>query len=62
MQQKGDYIDWYCSGIAGGDEPDVYEQAQDLQRKNHVSEGEITDEVREDFLRLGWWVVTSHDE
>ena len=62
MQQKGDYIDWYCSGIAGGDEPDVYEQAQDLQRKNHVSEGEITAEVREDFLRLGWWVVTDRGE
>jgi hypothetical protein len=62
MQQKGDYIDWYCSGIAGGDEPDVYEQAQDLQRKNHVSESVVTAEVREDLLRLGWWVVTDREE
>jgi hypothetical protein len=56
MRQQGDYIDWYCSGIAGGDEPAVYEQEQDLQRRKYVSESVITDAVRADLARLGWSV------
>ena len=44
MQQKGDYIDWYCSGIRDTDSPDI----------GFVGEGYITDEIREDFKRLGW--------
>jgi hypothetical protein len=54
MQQKGDYIDWYCSGIAGGDEPDVYGQGLDLQRKKYVPEGTVTEEIERDLDRLGW--------
>lgn len=44
MQQEGDYIDWYCSGIRDNDSPD----------NGFVGEGCITDEIREDFKRLGW--------
>jgi hypothetical protein len=58
MVGRGDYMDWYCSGMRSGDEPDTYEQP--LPR-GAVPEGEITPEVREDLLRLGWWVVTSHE-
>lgn len=54
MQGKGDYIDWYCSGIAGGDEPDVYNEGFDLKRKGYVPEGVVTDEIREDLKKLGW--------
>jgi hypothetical protein len=44
MQQKGDYIDWYCSGINGdGDAPNGY-----------VEEGVVTAEIKEDLHRLGW--------
>jgi hypothetical protein len=49
MQEKGDYIDWYCSGISGGDEPDVYNNI-----KRFVPESMITDEIREDLFKLGW--------
>ena len=59
MVGRGDYMDWYCSGIRGGDEPDAYEQPL---ARGAVAEGEITPEVREDFLRLGWWVVTDREE
>jgi hypothetical protein len=51
MLQKGDYIDWYCSGIRNDGYVDDVETIRDGQ---YVSEGLITDEIREDFKRLGW--------
>jgi hypothetical protein len=61
MRQAGDYIDWYCSGIGGGDEPDVYAEGHDLKRKGYVPEGQITDEIRNDLQRLGWAIVPGGD-
>lgn len=60
MVEEGDYIDWYCSGIRGGDEPDVYRNAS--LPGSFVSEGNVTDEIREDFFKLGWVPVESRDE
>ena len=57
MKEKGDYIDWYCSGIAGGDEPDVYTEGYDLKAKGFVPEGYVTDEIRADLLKLGWAAI-----
>lgn len=45
MQEEGDYIDWYCSGI------------RDIGVDGFVGEGVVTDEIKEDLLRLGWQVV-----
>ena len=44
--QRGDYMDWYCSGIMSAGE---YIQG-------YVGEGEVTDEIREDLFSLGWLV------
>lgn len=52
MQQKGDYIDWYCSGIRDADSPD----------NGYVPESVVTDEVRGDLELLGWQVVPYEDE
>ena len=52
MIEQGDYIDWYCSGLAGGDEPDVYNNVK--LPGDFVPEGTVTDEIREDFFKLGW--------
>ena len=70
MQQKGDYIDWYCSGIrdigvyAPAEENEVFTEEQ-LARKavvdRYVPEGQITDEIRNDLQRLGWAVAPGGD-
>ena len=64
MLQKGDYIDWYCSGINGGisDDDLVKMSAEDQARHhwmmtNYVSEGVVTDEIRQDLFTLGWLVL-----
>jgi len=64
--EKGDYIDWYCSGIQRTNElSDDYEQGVELTAEEHetllqqaayVNEGVITDEIRKDLLQLGWIV------
>ena len=59
MQQKGDYIDWYCSGIRGGIVFGEDDAAYD--NKQFAPEGKITDEIRSDLQRLGWAVVPGGD-
>jgi len=53
MQEKGDYIDWYCSGIGdglgNGDSDGV---------KKHVGEGVVTAEIKADLKKLGWFPIT----
>ena len=48
----GDYLDWYCSGIATVD--DEGNIVQDFIDKKYVPEGVVTDEILEDFAALGW--------
>lgn len=45
MLQRGDYIDWYCSGIRNEDE---------LVATGYVNESVVTDEIKEDLLKLNW--------
>lgn len=40
------YMDWYCSGM----ESDY----QTAITSGYVSEGTVTDQIREDLLKLGW--------
>jgi len=55
MRQRGDYIDWYCSGIRedGSNDNPSYE--------NFKPEGYITAEVRSDLQRLGWAIAPDGD-
>lgn len=64
MQQKGDYIDWYCSGIRGDSTTDeeynsMTKEQQEfyIESKSYVSESVVTDEIREDLQKLGWAVI-----
>ncbi len=69
MREEGDYIEWYCSGIRGGlSEEDLAAMPEQDREKYHwyekhfVSESVVTDEIREDLLKLGWKVLEDKDE
>lgn len=63
MRQEGDYIDWYCSGIGTEVSDEEYAEFTPEQKnryeivKSYVSESTVTDEIKNDLLRLGWLVV-----
>ena len=64
MIEKGDYIDWYCSGIRGDLSDEEYNNMTKEQQEQYlyyktkfVSESVVTDEIREDLLKLGWIVI-----
>jgi hypothetical protein len=68
MREQGDYIDWYCSGIKGGaGEKDLESMDQEHRERyqwidqHFVGEGHVTDEIREDFFKLGWIPVDVDD-
>jgi hypothetical protein len=57
MLQKGDYIDWYCSGMGGlaGDWDQDSESFEEWQtRTKYAPEATVTEEIRADFQKLGW--------
>ena len=70
MIEKGDYIDWYCSGIRndGFDDPEddsELTEEQLIHKKEtsaYVSESVVTDEIRDDLKKLGWYVIESSDD
>jgi hypothetical protein len=70
MQEKGDYIDWYCSGIRDNKTLDDDEfraltkeqQEHYIKVKKFVPESVVTDEIREDLLKLGWIVIDEESE
>ena len=69
MQEKGDYIDWYCTGIRDSsalDDEEFYaltkeQQELYIQSKSFVSESYVTDEIRADLLKLGWIVIDDNE-
>lgn len=68
MIEKGDYIDWYCSGIRGEVDDEEFQSMTKEQQEsylytktNFVGESVVTDEVRADLLKLGWIVIPDTD-
>jgi hypothetical protein len=50
--QEGDgYLDWYCSGMGSG-----LGNGDETGELGYAQEGEVTDEIREDLLTIGWLV------
>lgn len=69
MIGKGDYMDWYCSGILMPMSDEELAQSNKenqeeylYKKNNYVSESVVTDEIREDLFKLGWIVIENHKE
>ena len=65
MREKGDYIDWYCSGIGGQDTGyglDGTVPKKEEDGRTYVPEGAVTEEIREDLKALGWVPVEWEDD
>ena len=67
MQQEGDYIDWYCSGIRGGTDLDEEDWTTEQRERakildQFVSESVVTEEIRDDLRKLGWCVMEDNDD
>jgi hypothetical protein len=60
-QGKGDYMNWYCSGMGGLATYDEKEGDEYMARQKYVPEGVVTDEVERDLNRLGWFPVPWDD-
>ena len=69
MQEQGDYIDWYCSGIRNTapikqsewDNLTLEEQQRYKEQEAYVSESVVTDEIRSDLKKLGWLVLNNKE-
>jgi hypothetical protein len=68
MQEKGDYIDWYCSGIQNHVTDQAYMDMTQEEKDHYetiryyVSEGVVTEEIKSDLNQLGWRVVNDDVE
>lgn len=64
MLEKGDYIDWYCSGMGGLNQDYDGEETNEAwqQRTGYVPEGRVTEEIEQDLKQLGWKPVEYDDD
>lgn len=69
MQETGDYIDWYCSGIRNPapteEEFNAFTAKQLLHYKKtqaYVGESVVTDEISSDLKKLGWLVLNDDNK
>lgn len=67
MQETGDYINWYCSGIKGDndveDELELTEEqrAYHKEQTNYIAEGVVSYEIEQDLKQLGWSVLADNN-
>jgi hypothetical protein len=64
MQQKGDYIDWYCSGSGGLNREYEGEETNEewQKRTGYVPEATVTEEIERDLNKLGWTPIPYDDK
>ena len=58
MQEKGDYINWYCSGIGNQEKGFGLDHRQ---ANGYVPESVVTEEIKDDLYKLVWALLESKD-
>ena len=74
IQCRGDYLDWYCSGIQGRDDDESRRTPEEwanltAEQQKHIkdseafeAEGTVTDEIANDLGKIGWRVLEQKEE
>jgi hypothetical protein len=62
MRERGDYIDWYCSGMGGLATYDAQAGEAHMAKQKYVTEGCVTEEIAQDLKKLGWVACEWPDE
>ncbi len=60
IRKKGDYLDWYCSGIfVPFSEEELNQSSQENPNTNlnYVAESIVTEEIKTDLQQLGWTIL-----
>jgi hypothetical protein len=60
MQQQGDYMNWYCSGIRDVSHDENVNSKWDTLK--YVRESVVTEEIESDLFKLGWIVIKDIEE
>jgi hypothetical protein len=54
IQGKGDYMNWYCSGMGGVATYNLEEGDAFMAKMKYVPEGTVTEEIEADLKKIGW--------
>lgn len=58
---SGDYLDWYCSGSMTSHPDDDLGTASYKTDRGYRTEGDVSDEIRADLMRIGWILSCDSD-
>lgn len=59
LRGEGDYMNWYCSGMGGGDY--IQDDYESVISRGFVPESTVTEEILNDMKQLGWHPVPWDD-
>lgn len=61
LREEGDYLTWYCSGMGGLVDYNLDRGEEYMKEKGYVTEGVVTEEIRNDLLHINWLVCVDND-